>query len=319
MKRTIPGIDKINDKLFKKIFGNRKNTRDFLKKVLPLEIKECLDFSTIKIDPTNYISDEFKESYSDLVVKAKLKSSQGNKIPTDIYFILEHKTTGKVKIFMQILKYMVLVWEQDLNENRPLRPIIPVVFYHGQEKWQVPFSFADQFRVDKEIKPFLLDFRYILFDTNPWDFRDENNRELRENVFLFTALVLMKAAFKNDTAAVREIFHFWYERGLIENKQMVLFFLAYIFHTQEIDRVKLEKMLEESKINGGDIMPTLAQQLIKEGRKEGIKEGEKRGEKRGEIKEKREIARRMLLNNFSVEQVVTITGLSEKEVKALIN
>ena len=110
---------------------------------------------------------------------------------------------------------------------------------------------------------------------------------------------------------MREIFHFWYEKGLIENKQMVLFFLAYIFHTQEIDRVKLKKMLVESKIDGGDIMPTLAQQLIKE--------GEKRGEKRGEVKEKRETARRMLFNNFSVEQVVTITGLTEKEVRALMN
>jgi predicted transposase/invertase (TIGR01784 family) len=311
MKRTLPGIDKINDKLFKKIFGNKENTRDFLKKILPREIKGRLDFSTIKIDPTNYISNEFKESYSDLVVKAKLKSSQGKIIPTNIYFILEHKTKGNVKIFMQILKYMVLIWEQDINENRPLRPIIPVVFYHGKEKWQVPDSFVDQFRVDKEIKQFMLDFRYILFDTNPWDFRDESNLELKDNVFLFTALVLMKAAFKNDPEAVSEIFHFWYDKGLIENKKMVLFFLTYIFHTQEIDRVKLKKMLVDSKIDGGDMMPTLAQQLIKE--------GEKRGEKRGEVKEKRETARRMLLNNFSVEQVVTITGLTEKEVKALMN
>jgi len=109
MKQTMPEIDKISDKIFKKIFGNKKNTRDFLKKVLPREIKERLDWSTIKIDPTNFISDEFKESHSDLVVKVKLKSGQGKKIPTDIYFILEHKTEGKVKIFMQILKYMVLV------------------------------------------------------------------------------------------------------------------------------------------------------------------------------------------------------------------
>jgi hypothetical protein len=62
--------------------------------------------------------------------------------------------------------------------------------------WKVPRSFAEQFDVDDEVKPFLLDYRYVLFDTNPWDFRDDSNKELKENVFLFTSMVLMKAAYK---------------------------------------------------------------------------------------------------------------------------
>jgi hypothetical protein len=57
----------------------------------------------------------------------------------------------------------------------------------------------------------------------------------------------------------------------------------------------------------------------KKGEKRGKKVGIKEGEKRGEIKEKRETARRMLLNHFSIEQVVSITGLTEKEVKTLMN
>jgi predicted transposase/invertase (TIGR01784 family) len=57
----------------------------------------------------------------------------------------------------------------------------------------------------------------------------------------------------------------------------------------------------------GDMMKTLARELKKEGKKEGKKE------------EKLETAKRMLLNDFSVEQVITATGLTEKEVKALMN
>jgi predicted transposase/invertase (TIGR01784 family) len=206
---------------------------------------------------------------------------------------------------------MVLVWEQDLHEKRPLRPIIPVVFYHGKDKWRVPGSFVEQFKVDEEVKQFLLNYKYILFDTNPWDFRQESNQDLKDNVLLFTAMVLMKAAFKKDEEAIREIFRFWYEKGLLENKKMVLFFLVYIIHTQEMDQGKLDKILEESKINGGDFMETIAQRIIKEGKKDGKKEGIK--------EEKRETARRMLLNNFSVAQVITATGLTEKEIKKLMN
>ncbi len=303
MKKRVNKIVSIDDKTFKKIFRNVKNTRDFLKKALPREIKERLDFSSIKIDPTNYVSNEFKEGYSDIVVKAKMKTLNSGKIPADIYFILEHKTEGKVKVFIQILKYMWFTWEEDVNANKPPRIIIPIIFYHGKEKWKVPGSFLEQFDVDEEVKKFLLDFRYILFDTNTWDFRAESNRELRDNVMLFTMLVLMKSVLTNDRQAILEIFKFWYEKGFTGNKEMALFFMRYIAHTHKIKMVQLNQMLEESKIDGGETMQTLAQQLKKEGKKE----------------EKLETAKRMLLNDFSVEQVMTATGLTEKQVKALLN
>jgi predicted transposase/invertase (TIGR01784 family) len=62
-------------------------------------------------------------------------------------------------------------------------------------------------------------------------------------------------------------------------------------------------MLAESKIEGGDLMQTLAQQLKKEGKKEALKE----------------TAKRMLLNDYPLEEVINITGLTEKEVKKLMN
>jgi predicted transposase/invertase (TIGR01784 family) len=46
-------------------------------------------------------------------------------------------------------------------------------------------------------------------------------------------------------------------------------------------------------------------------KKEGIKEGIKEG--------KLETAKRMLLDDISLEKVVKYTGLTEKEVKALMN
>ena len=46
---------------------------------------------------------------------------------------------------------------------------------------------------------------------------------------------------------------------------------------------------------------------------------EKIGEKKGEKKGKLETAKRMLLDNFSIEKVIKYTGLTEKEVKALMS
>ena len=66
-------------------------------------------------------------------------------------------------------------------------------------------------------------------------------------------------------------------------------------------------MLEESKIEGGDIMQTLAQQLKREGKREGM-----------EVKAK-ETAKRMLEDGLPIETISKYTGLTEKEVKALMS
>jgi predicted transposase/invertase (TIGR01784 family) len=314
-------IDKINDKFFRKIFENIENVRPFLKKILPEKIKKRLDFSTVKIDPTAFVSNEFKDFYSDIVVKVKMISKSVRKISTDIYFILEHKTRGHRRIFIQILKYMVSEWEKDINNNKPLRVIIPIVFYHGKEKWNVPPSFNDQFDIDDEVKEFLLNYRYVLFDTEIWNFRDENNKELRNNVLLFTALVLMKCAYYNDVKTIEEISSFWHKRGLTKDIESIKFFLTYIIDTQDIGWDELQKILEKSKINGGEIMETLARKIREEGIKigEGIgeKRGEERGEERGIQKKARETAKKLLEMGIEIEKISEATGLKKEEIKKL--
>jgi predicted transposase/invertase (TIGR01784 family) len=81
--------------------------------------------------------------------------------------------------------------------------------------------------------------------------------------------------------------------------------------TKDIEQKEVQEMLEKVRIEGGDIMPTLAQRLRDEGKHEGIKEGIK--------EEKLETARRMLHDDFPIESIIKYTGLTEKEIKALLN
>jgi predicted transposase/invertase (TIGR01784 family) len=321
MKNTTTDIYQVNDSFFHKIFDNPENARDFLERVLPARLKKQLELESIEIEDTKYVSNRFEKGYSDIVVKTSLKTKKGEKKHVDIYFIIEHKTEGRVDIFIQVLKYMVFEWEKDYNNNKPPRVIIPVVFYHGVDEWKIPRSFAEQFDVDDDVKQFLLDYRYILFDTNNWDFRDESNKELKENVFLFTSMVFMKAAYKDDLEAILEIFKFWYDRGFLENMDLVLFCLEYVSQTHEISRDQLKNMLDESKIDGGEIMPTLAQQMKEEFmetmgpqlKDEGKKEGKKEGMEEKAI----ETAKKMLKKGFETDVIMELTGLNKEEVEKL--
>jgi predicted transposase/invertase (TIGR01784 family) len=297
-------IDKIHDKFFKKTFSNPENARAFLEMSLPEPVRKVIDFSKLNIDPTNYVSGKFKELFSDIVVKTSMKGKEGE-IDTDIYIILEHKCYRDAAIFIQLLQYMCMMWQMDLDNGKPPRIIIPLVFYHGKEIWTVPPAFSDQFNVPDEVKSFLLDYRYVLFDTRDWNFKDESNKTLKDNVFLLTALAMMKSAYKRDFDSIYEIFRFWYEKGFTGDRENVLFFLAYLCETKDMSLDLLGKILEESKIEGGDIMPTLAQRLRQEGKQEGEKEA------------KRETAKTLIKRGVDINIIAEATGLTPEELEQL--
>jgi hypothetical protein len=251
----------------------------------------------------------------------------------DIYFIIEHKSDNSVEVLIQVLKYMVFEWEKDYNAKKSPRIIIPVVFYHGAKEWKVPRSFVEQFDVDADLKPYLLNSTYVLFDTNEWDFRDNCNKNLKQNVFLFTAMVLLKAAYHNDRETITELFRFWNERGFLENVEWVIFFIKYISQTYNLKPEKLKKMLDYSKIDGGEIMRTLEQRIkekfkdeVMEEVRDEVKEevlttmGPKlkdEGEKEGIKKKPKEPAMQMIKRGFDLNTIIDITGLEKSEIEKL--
>ncbi|GAG55064.1 unnamed protein product, partial [marine sediment metagenome] len=105
-------IKNIHDKFCKHVFSNKQNISIFLDFAIPIKIKKFIDLNKIEIDPSNYIERKWKERFSDLVVKTKTKTNN-----IDIYILFEHKSMPDNKIFIQLLRYMYLMWENDSENN----------------------------------------------------------------------------------------------------------------------------------------------------------------------------------------------------------
>ncbi len=255
-------IENVHDNFFRKVFSEIANLETFLESVLPEDLRGQLELTEPALDPTSYISEEYKESLSDIVVRCRLK---GDETSVDVYLLFEHKSYPDKKVLMQLLGYMHVRWQQDGNEKKPLRVIIPVVFYHGKAPWTTPQRFNQQFPSVNELQRFLLNFEYILFDTNQWDWESESSRRLQQNVFLFSAVLLMRAAFQQNLEIVRQVFRLWSQIGFASERERINFLMVYIAETQDIPTPDLAKMLEESQIKGVETMPTLAQRLRAEG------------------------------------------------------
>ncbi len=272
---------KVHDKFFKKTFSDKKNIRDFLKLSLPEGIKEEIDYSFINVDNTGYVSENIKGYFSDIVIKTRLKSKTGKDSPlnADVYILFEHKSYKDKRIFVQLLKYMYLMWQKDSDNSKPLRIVLPLVFYHGGSWWDN-------------------------FETEPG---------LKKNIFLLTSLMLLKSAADNNHEIIEKIFYFWIEKGFIDTSkdEKLVFFLTYIVSTRDIPERELINLIEEKKLLGGDSMPTLAQRWIEEGKTEGLIEGKLEGKIEGKIED----ARKMCEKGFSLEDIIDITGLSQEDLK----
>ena len=307
-------IDRIRDKFFKVILSDTRNTKPILRLLLPEPIKNSMDWSQITMDPTDYVSKRYREGYSDIVAKTKMKNDRDEILNMDIYFLFEHKSTNEKDTPIQILNYKHLAWAKDISEGKPLRVIIPIVFYYGQEKWTVPLQFIDHFKVVNDVKPYLLDFQYILFDATKWNFKEEKHQELKDNVFLLTALALMKSSANEDMESIREIFRFWVERGFLDEKENIMSFMMFISETKQVEMDDLIKLLEETNMDGGDIMLTLADKLRKEGKKEGRLEGRQEGKQEGRQETIWEIIKNAFDMGLPLKAIEKLTGIPAEQI-----
>ncbi len=217
-------LEILYDMFIKEVYGDKKNMKPFLHFILPEPIKRSMDWTQIAMESIDTASKRYHEGYLDLVTKAKMKNDQGEELEMDIYYLFEHKSTSETDILLQIQNYQHLAWAQDLSEGKKRRVILPIVFYYGQTEWTVPIQFSEHFGVATDIKPYLLDFQYLLFDATKWDYKNEEHQELKDNVSLLTAQALMKSMTNDDLIPSNEILRFQVERGIVkETKYNILF------------------------------------------------------------------------------------------------
>ncbi|MFY9377642.1 MAG: Rpn family recombination-promoting nuclease/putative transposase, partial [Peptococcia bacterium] len=225
----------IHNDFFITTLKDKKNAQDFLKEALPKEITSLIDFNNLEYCDNSYIQPDFKNYFSDMVLKTTIQGKA-----TDIYFLLEHKSAPPKgnSLFLQILSYIFAMFQEDYKNKSDFRIILPLVFYHGVQKWNIPTEFKDLFDISKPLKENILNFNYTLYDTANLDL--ENADFLYYNLKLKTYLIALKSAFnKKDLDSVITILNNLYKLGAFKALTDFEPFIIYILYTKEISKEKL--------------------------------------------------------------------------------
>lgn len=326
-------IHQPHDKFFKETLSDIRTAKDFLRHYLPPDILSLVDLDTIILQKDSYIENDLEETFSDLLIQAKINYKEGY-----LYFLFEHKSYPALKTALQLLKYILNIWEQK-TASRPtakLPVIIPLVVYHGKACWTSPLNLSglidDYEQLPPAVTAFLPDFSYLLYNLSHY-----SNAELKGGIKLQIFLKLLRDIFEQDDAlflkTLRESIHA-FDQLEKQNQGLEYFetFIRYIMSTRNnLEFQTIYELVKEASLERSAVVMTIAEKLITEGMEKGIEKGIEQGlekglEKgmeqgleKGMEKGKLEVAENLLKLGLGMDTILKATGLTEEEVRNLLN
>jgi predicted transposase/invertase (TIGR01784 family) len=305
MNKQDKKINNPHDKFIKSILSDKDNAVNFLQNYLPKDLVKIIDFKTLAIENVSYIKDNLKALYSDLLFNVKIKGNSAR-----IYILFEHKSKADEWVGLQLLKYMVEIWETEKenkkNEIKKLTPIIPFVFYHGKTDWNCNSNFGSLLRSEKEYEKYLVDFTYILQNVTKY-----LDKEIPGDEVIKTVVYVMKHIFE------KEFMKLIYE--MIDNEMLSIKslgkknFLKIIIYVLEQKNVDVDKTIEKLKNKKyekeASEMLSTAERLRREGRQEGRQEAESKF---------KQMIKNLIKEGYDKLKIKELSGLSDRELNRLL-
>ncbi|HFA49516.1 MAG TPA: hypothetical protein ENJ95_10930, partial [Bacteroidetes bacterium] len=123
-----------HDMLFKAVFKQPSNVRELLEAKAPKPLLAILDLGSLRLTDASYVDAELAKQMADIVLECD--TDEGS--PVRFSFILEHKSYVPTYPPLQVMRYQGLAWAMQIgSENSRPAPLVPVVFFHGKDKWTV--------------------------------------------------------------------------------------------------------------------------------------------------------------------------------------
>lgn len=159
-------VNNIHDALFRETMSHREVAADFLRQYLPESVFSHLRLETLAICKDTFVAPDQTMHHSDLLYEVRL-SGDGSAF---VYFLFEHKSRPDRFVALQVLRYMLEIWELHRKQHRSgkgLPLIIPIVVYHGKTR-QKAVRLGELVDVPERcLNAYIPDFDLALHDFSP--------------------------------------------------------------------------------------------------------------------------------------------------------
>ncbi|WP_268239075.1 Rpn family recombination-promoting nuclease/putative transposase [Oceanobacillus neutriphilus] len=264
--------------------------------------------------------------FSDLLFQTKIHQK-----PAYVYFLFEHKSYHDYYTSLQLLRYMVEIWEtkRDNKDEKKLPLIMPIVLYHGNTDWNAGASFSNLLEgyqdFPQELQKYVPDYEFFLYNVS--DYEDEDTQL---NVFLRIILMVFRDIRKNDVQVVLNTIYraVDYLRQLQDQRTATEYLetlFYYIFrvhrHLTKNQYYDIIKHIGNTYQEGSELAMTLAEIFRNEGkeagRAEGKEEGRAEGKEEGRAEGKVE-GQTDALSNTAIRLITKFVAPLSESIKAKI-
>ena len=265
-----------HDAFFRSSLARLDLARDFLEHYLPTEVVAGLDFDGLETLRDSFVDEELADHFSDLLFRVPTQDERGRGgAPIQIAVLLEHKSYPEPQVALQLLRYMVRIWERAVADGEPLLPTLSVVFYHGRAAWKVEEDLHGLVPPPAWMTPFVPQFRYHLCDLSQFD--DDN---LQGEAALRAMLLTLKYIARDELRErVREIAllleSIAARPGGLDFCRTLLRYL--MVGTNKVTERELQLAVTTAWEEGGKLMGTIAETWIERGVQQGTQQGFARG------------------------------------------
>jgi predicted transposase/invertase (TIGR01784 family) len=267
-------ISNPHDSFFKELLARPEMAADFLANYLPAEILALLDVSEPEFIKDSFVDEELRQHFSDLLYRVRLK--RGGDAFVGVLF--EHKSSPDRWVAFQLLRYEVRFWETERRKGADQLPVIfPLVFYHGQERWNVPRNLSALFELDDldGMRKYLPECEHHLHDLSAI-----GEDQLKGTLLLRVWLLLLKHIFSDDLPGrlegiLRLLFQAERQTAL-EYFFTVLRYLSAAAHPPTVTELK-EALAAAVPEQESGFMQSFAEAWIEEGIEKGIEKGQQQG------------------------------------------
>jgi hypothetical protein len=138
----------------KLLLHSAANVRDLLGLRDPARAAR-IDFERLTIDATSYVAADYRHLCSDLVVRVPYRTRlEGRWRTLTLYILIEHQSAPDPLMLLRVLEYLVQIYKGQVRKpeekkrrggshNFRLQPVLPIVFYTGERRWDALTPFAE--------------------------------------------------------------------------------------------------------------------------------------------------------------------------------
>ena len=180
-----PSQRRKHDGAYRRLFAHQRTVADLLRGFAG-DLSRHLDFSTLERLPASFVSEHLGQRHADMLWK--IRTVGGGWLY--LMVLLEFQSTVDSRMALRMLDYTVQILlalgREDRGPGGALPPVLPVVIYNGERRWNAATQMLDLFApVPTELVGYLPRHRYFLMDLRALD----SSRLPPENVVTLVAML----------------------------------------------------------------------------------------------------------------------------------